>query len=72
MSVTLSEGQVTALGRFNRSYAVKALTLTEHPGTNDWVLVNAILKAGGDKTIERRFVLDIEGKLVKENAEILG
>jgi hypothetical protein len=56
--------QTTAIARFNRAYAIKTLTLTNHPEDVNWIIVNATLKAGGEKTLERRFVLDNQGKLV--------
>jgi hypothetical protein len=68
MSVTLNEGQITAIARFNRSYAVKMLTITEHPANHDWITVNATLKAG-KSTIEKHFVLDVNGGLVKNHAD---
>lgn len=66
MSVKLNELQVTALARFNRSYAVKSLLLEEHTNGESWVHVTATLKAGGS-TFDKSFILNEEGKLAKEN-----
>lgn len=64
MSVRLSEKQITALCRFNRNFAVIELTMTEHPGNNDWITVVSTLKAGNN-TNEKSFVLNSNGELVK-------
>lgn len=65
--VTLNEKQMTSLARFNRQYAIASITLTEHGHHEDWIIVSSTLKAGKG-TIERNFVLDKEGKLVKNHA----
>jgi hypothetical protein len=62
MSVTLNESQLKALGRLYRTYSIDKLTLTEHPGTNDWVIGNIIFTTGQEK----RFVLNGDGGLVKD------
>ena len=65
--VTLNEAQITALARFNRNYAILKITLTEHGHNEDWIIVSSTLKAGKNR-IERDFVLNAEGKLVRDES----
>jgi hypothetical protein len=61
VSVTLNEAQLKALGRLYREYSIDKMTLTEHPGTNDWVIINLIFTTGQEKG----FVLNGDGGSVK-------
>jgi hypothetical protein len=61
MSVILNEAQLKALGRLYRTYSIDKMTLTEHPGTKDWIIGNIIFTTGQEK----RFVLNEDGGLAK-------
>jgi hypothetical protein len=59
--VVLTDKQLLALMRFQRGHNVYDVVLTQH--LEEQIVVAAKLKAGKG-FIERRFVLDAEGKLV--------
>ena len=65
MSVTLNDRQLTGIARLHRNFSIKTMTLTEHPGTNDWVIGNMIFSSGQEK----RFVLNEDGGLVKDESD---
>jgi hypothetical protein len=64
VSVTLNEAQLKALGRLYRTFSIDTLTLTEHPGTKDWVVGNIIFTTGQEKV----FVLNEDGGLAKNES----
>lgn len=64
MPITLNADQVAAIAKLNRSYAVIKMVLTEQPNSEEYIKVEMTLKAGKG-TIEREFIMDGIGALVK-------
>lgn len=67
MPTTLNGDQVAAIGKLNRQFAILRMTLTEHPGTKECIIVHMTLKAG-KSTIEREFVMDSIGGLMRDES----
>jgi len=61
--VTLTQNQLTSIARVNRQYDVKSMTFDNHSVFDGCVIVVAEFRNG-----ERRFVLDRNGGLVKDES----